>query len=1183
MNSYELIVEKLRNFIRKFYVNEIIKGAILFFALGLLYFLFTVVLEYFLWFNVVGRAVLFWLFVVVECALLFKFVGIPLARLFKLFSGIAFRDASSIIGNHFPEVSDKLVNILQLREQGGDDELTWAGILQKSEELKPIPFSLAINLKHNVAYLKYLAVPLLIIIFLMVSGNDKIIYEGANRVVDYNTTYVPPAPFSFNLETKNLTALQKRDFKLQVRVTGIKIPESVSVIFNEQSYYMTQESVGNFSFVFKSPENDIPFTLVANGISSHPYLLKVNSVPVINSFELAMTYPAHTGKVNDVLKSTGNAVVPEGTRVTWKLVTTATDRVEFTANARSESFRNVGNEFAFAKAITSQTKYAITTSNKVTQNFEELRFQIDVIKDEFPELTIQQRKDSINTDMLYFKGQAADDYGIKMMQLVYYAQDNPTAPTIYSLGNNRGTFDEFLLAFPGDIALRPGVAYEYYFEVIDNDAVNNFKCTKSEVFSYRTRTVDEEKENQLSNQKESLSNMQRSLEEQKQQQQQLDKLSQEQLEKQQRSFNDKRKLDQALKNQVEQEKKMRLQMERLKDNFEKSPLENNPEKQALEDRMQKGIEELKNNEELLKKIQEYQEKLSPEELKDQLDKAKKNTKNQQRSLQQLLELTKRFYVKQKFEQLGDKLSQIADKQSKQSEKSDTENKKSDQDALNKDFDNWLKELRELEKENDGLKEPMSLDFDPDAAFDIKQEQKDASKKLEERNAAAAKKDQKSAAQKMKELSAAMSAQSQEMAGEGAQEDASALRQILDNLVVYSKEQEKLIATVRDLNRNSPNYGKKLKVQKDLETAFKHVDDSLFALASRNPKIGENINKEVTDVFYYIEKSLAQLSDFETSRAVVSQQFAFKGANTLANMLSDSLDNMNEELSMSGKGKSSDSRGFQLPDIIKKQESLSKGEEKGDSGKQPGKDGKDGKEGSKGDAPGQQGQDGKSGDDGQSGQDGKSGQDGQRGSDGKGGKNGQSAQHGQSGQQGSGTQQGQGNSNQGSGSKQGRGDGNGDGGTGNGQEKNRKTGSQGYRESESEAQRVMEIYKQQQDIRNQLENLIRQEGLEGKLDNLTNKMKSVERKLLDQGFNREVQQRMMDIQYDLLKVKDAGLLQGKEEKREATTNKKEFNSNNVPSYKDAMRYFDNKEILNRQVLPLQPQYRNRVKDYFKQDD
>jgi len=94
---------------------------------------------------------------------------------------------------------------------------------------------------------------------------------------------------------------------------------------------------------------------------------------------------------------------------------------------------------------------------------------------------------------------------------------------------------------------------------------------------------------------------------------------------------------------------------------------------------------------------------------------------------------------------------------------------------------------------------------------------------------------------------------------------------------------------------------------------------------------------------------------------------------------------------------------------------------------------------------------------------------------------------------------------------------------------------------------------------------------------------VERQLLDQGFNREVQQRMMDIQQDLLKLQDAGLEQGEENKREARTNTREFINNINAQILEASKYFNNKEILNRQVLPLQPQYLNKVKDYFKVND
>jgi hypothetical protein len=114
-------------------------------------------------------------------------------------------------------------------------------------------------------------------------------------------------------------------------------------------------------------------------------------------------------------------------------------------------------------------------------------------------------------------------------------------------------------------------------------------------------------------------------------------------------------------------------------------------------------------------------------------------------------------------------------------------------------------------------------------------------------------------------------------------------------------------------------------------------------------------------------------------------------------------------------------------------------------------------------------------------------------------------------------------------------------------------------------------------------MIRREGLEEKVGDITEKMKAVERKLLDQGFNREVQQRMMEIQHDLLKLKDAGLEQGEENQREARTNVRDFNNTVDFKNMDTAKYFNNKEILNRQVLPLQPQYRNKVKEYFKTND
>lgn len=159
MNDYQEIEHKLQQFYRKFYVNELIKGGIIFTAFGVLYFLITLFIEYALWLNPFGRTLLFWSFVCIELFLVARYMFYPLAKLFKFTKGISLEESSTIIGNHFPEVHDRLLNILQLKKRSEDTDLILASISQKSAALKPIPFAKAIDFKTNKKYLPLLSIP----------------------------------------------------------------------------------------------------------------------------------------------------------------------------------------------------------------------------------------------------------------------------------------------------------------------------------------------------------------------------------------------------------------------------------------------------------------------------------------------------------------------------------------------------------------------------------------------------------------------------------------------------------------------------------------------------------------------------------------------------------------------------------------------------------------------------------------------------------------------------------------------------------------------------------------------------------------------------------------------------------------------------------------------------------------
>ena len=162
MEKSNIIYQKLELFIKKFYTNELIRGIILFVGLGLIYLLFTLFIEYFLWLKPTARTVLFYAFIIVELFLVGRFILYPLSKLFKLQKGIDYNEASNIIGNHFTEVSDKLTNFLQLSNDKNQSELLLASIEQKSKTMQPIPFQNAINFNKNKKYLPLAIIPIFI-------------------------------------------------------------------------------------------------------------------------------------------------------------------------------------------------------------------------------------------------------------------------------------------------------------------------------------------------------------------------------------------------------------------------------------------------------------------------------------------------------------------------------------------------------------------------------------------------------------------------------------------------------------------------------------------------------------------------------------------------------------------------------------------------------------------------------------------------------------------------------------------------------------------------------------------------------------------------------------------------------------------------------------------------------------
>ena len=503
---------------------------------------------------------------------------------------------------------------------------------------------------------------------------------------------------------------------------------------------------------------------------------------------------------------------------------------------------------------------------------------------------------------------------------------------------------------------------------------------------------------------------------------------------------------------------------------------------------------------MLKELEELSKKLEKEELFDKADKLKQNAKNQKQNLEQLVELTKRFYVEKKAEQIADKLDKLSEKQDKLSEDA-KENTKKNQDEINKEFEDIQKELQELDKENQDLKAPMDIPNDKNEQEDVKEDLEKATEELQKQNQQKAKPKQKSAASKMKQMGKKMAASMAAGEMDQMQEDAKVLRQILDNLLAFSFDEEKLIKTTNATQTRSLELNKVLKKQQDLKLQFKHVDDSLFAVSLRNPKISETILKEIGEIHYNLDKSLETLADNNIAKGVSHQQYVLTSANRLADFLSNVQSQMSMEAQGQGQGKPSpgkgQGKGMQLPDIIKKQDGLG---EKMKEGMKPG------------DKPGEGKQQGKEG----KGQSGEGNQEGENGSEGNAGK-------------------------------------------------------------------VLEILKEQRQLRDALQKALEKEGMTNQGMNALNQMKEIEKQLINKGFKNETLQKMLNLKHELLKLENAIQQQGEDTKRQSKANEKNYNGSSTPLSKEVKEYLNSVEILNRQSLPLQPNFNQKVQNYFKSND
>ncbi|MGN7513443.1 MAG: hypothetical protein ACTHOM_03655 [Allomuricauda sp.] len=1139
LSAYQDILFKLEGFIKRFYTKQLIKGVFLFLTLGTVFWFAITFFEYILWLDNSWRLTLFILFLVVELYLLYRYVTIPLMYLFKVRHGMDKKMASILIGKHFSEVDDKLLNLLELSENPEKSDLLMASIEQRATDLGPVPFAQAVNLKESYSYAKYIIIPVLLFAFIWIAGDIVSFFNSHQRVMHFDMAYERPAPFSFEIMNADLEVADNDALTIQVKTIGDLRPEDVEIVVNGEPLLM-QNRGSYYEYTFQAPVMETSFYFTANGWDSRTYEIDSYRTPTLVDFALELEYPTYLNLMSEIITGTGNAEVPEGTKVTWKIRGDNVSNIKMLTADTTIFFKRDNNLFSNVKTLFNDFDYELSTSNNRVKDYESLAYRLNVVKDAKATVQVDQVLDSLHPNESYYTGQAADDYGLREIRLVCYPSDNITDVQRISLEQPNSNVYQFYYTFPTGLQLEAGKQYKLYFEVVDNDGVRGGKITKSAIFDATLYDANQLSNKELELQNSTLNKMGESLKNFKEQEERLSEINSLQKEEKSLSFEDKSQIKNFLQQQKMQEELMKKFSQDLSKSMDKNA-DDSELKKMLQERLERQEAEAKKNAELLEELNKIADKIDKEDLQRRLEELGKNQGKNTRNLEQILELTKRYYVTEKASQISKELEELAKKQEILSElKLGQDFTGKEQQKLNEEFDYLEKEIRGLEKDNQGLRKPIQLDTDKEKTDAVKQDQRDAleeinkhqgmeeSSQLEEKQKAEgnSSKKQKSAAQKMREISQSMKSGAMG-GGETDAEDAEMLRQILDNLVTFSFKQENLFDNIQSADVDISQFSRTVKNQQNLKRLFEHVDDSLFALSLRRAELSEFVNEQITEVYYNIDKSLESIAENQIYQGASYQQYVINATNSLADFLANILDNMQQNMSP-GQG-SGEGQDFQLPDIIKGQQSI---QEKMNGSGQQGRSSKE-QSGRNGEKEGGQ----------QEGEQGKQGQ----------GQNGQQGTQGEKGLEGSG----EGN---------------------NGQ-------SNGNGLGEMDLNEVYEIYKEQQYLRENLEKQLQdmmQESDKNLAKKLIQQMEDFENDLLDNGITERTRSKANNIQHQLMKLENASMEQGEKKERESNTNQNVY-TNPVTTKPELLQDYRNSiEILNRQALPLRQNFEKKVKVYFNND-
>lgn len=897
------------------------------------------------------RTAMWWAIVATGITSPLVLMTMPVLRLLGVISSASIEELALRVGRFYDDVGDRLCNALQLETTSAalaSGSLRDAAVHAAHSVAAPKDFSVIIDRRPTRRAAIWATFTLALALGLP-AALPHTFGAAWERIVRYDESFLPPPPYSLQIETSDTSAMRGSSIRIAVTSQGTA-PESITMFIREGAsgrfapFEVRRDTSGTYTYQITGLQSDVAVyargAWLETGVVTDTAMVRVYDRPLLRAMTGRVIPPSYTRLPPQAIDE-GNADVAALVGSTVDLTITANKDITSAdivivqgAEGALDTIRVPmsprGSVTTGRFTLTSSGTYHVELRDKAgLTNVDPVAWRLVAMSDGYPTIAMIEPTKDIDIDpkaRLPIRVTITDDYGFSSLKLHYrlvksrYAQAESKFTSKDVAISGDGTVRDVATIWDlAGIGITPDDVYEFYLEVADNDVVAGPKTAKTSTYKVRLPSLEEVFAQTDRTQSEVSKEMKELAKEADEIRKEAETLQRE-LQKQQAaqgkelSWNEAKKAEELVKRQAELEKRMEAAAEKIEKMTEQLQQNNAISPETLEKYMelQKLMREVKSPEleRLQKEMERAMENMSPEDLQNAMKDFKFDEEQFKKNIERTMNLLKRTQAEQKADELAKRAEELAQRQreleqqarnANPNDKQQRDQLAREQQDLQKRFDELAKETKELEKLMNDVRQDMPLDMMEQAKKDLdesktSQAMKDAQQDLERGDMDEASESQTSAADNMERFAQQMQQMKKQMRRNSARDAMRQMQKNVNDLLELSKQQESLQDKTEGTDAGSNQFPQLAQQQQKIREAMQNIASNMMQLGQKSMSVTPEMAQDMGDALQSMQGAMEQLQGRNGQMAAKDQGDALSAMNSAIQKMSNALGQM-----MAGEG------------------------------------------------------------------------------------------------------------------------------------------------------------------------------------------------------------------------------------------------------------------------------------------